>query len=303
MIFGRLPFDIFYIRKKRKKFIQRSSRTRILRFNGNKFLFRIILSRYLYTKKSKPTIDFQTKPLQFVIKKFNEYKGFVFGKTKDYLDISFSDNRINFKAFFHNLKNEIRRRDKKRKLFIFLSGIQFLKDTFKYRLANFIRKKKNCIFFMNDEILYEKTSRFTVRIFDVFFKININQDIYNLKSKTKCRKKTGKIESIGLTIGYHFSNWFIFIQVKNNLKMKIISLREKLFHKLYHLLFLTEKSFIKFLSELLYSHLNTLSLPVELVSLKNFYKYYDYISSKNQNKIEIFIKSLKFILCLKNIYL
>ena len=241
MIFGRLPFDIFYIRKKRKKFIQRSSRTRILRFNGNKFLFRIILSRYLYTKKSKPTIDFQTKPLQFVIKKFNEYKGFVFGKTKDYLDISFSDNRINFKAFFHNLKNEIRRRDKKRKLFIFLSGIQFLKDTFKYRLANFIRKKKNCIFFMNDEILYEKTSRFTVRIFDVFFKININQDIYNLKSKTKCRKKTGKIESIGLTIGYHFSNWFIFIQVKNNLKMKIISLREKLFHKLYHLLFLTEK--------------------------------------------------------------
>ena len=40
-----------------------------------------------------------------------------------------------------------------------------------------------CIFFMNNEILYEKTSRFTVRIFDVFFKININQDIYNLKSK------------------------------------------------------------------------------------------------------------------------
>jgi hypothetical protein len=301
MTLGRLPFDIFYIGKKRKKFIQRSSRTRILKFNGNRFLFRIILSRYLYTKKSKPTIDFKTKPVQFVIKKFNEYKGFVFGKTKNYLDISFSNNRISDKAFFHNLKNEIYRGDKKRKIFIFLSGIQFLKDAFKYRLANFIRKKKNCVFFMNDEILHEKTSRVTARIFDVFFKININQDICNLKLKMKWEKKTSKIESIGLAIGHHFSNWFIFIKVKNNHKMKIISLREDLFHKLYHLLFLTEKSSITLLSELLYFHSNTESFSLELISLKNFYKYYDYISSKNQNKIEIFIKSLKFILCLKNI--
>ena len=66
MTLGRLPFDIFYIGKKRKKFIQRSSRTRILKFNG---VFYIEVPDHVASKYGKNREEFMIEHLHIFSKK------------------------------------------------------------------------------------------------------------------------------------------------------------------------------------------------------------------------------------------